>query len=67
MTKFLVRLADGTCIEKAAADLRDDDRVVVDGPGAFDASEKFQAELDREIEEAGGLEQWRAKVGASTW
>jgi hypothetical protein len=67
MSKFLVRLADGTYVEKAATELEDDDMVIVDGPGAFAESEKLQAELDKEILEAGGLEQWRARVGASQY
>lgn len=58
---FLVQKPDGTYTRKAEDELQPDDLVVLDGPDAFDAVKKLQAELEREIADAGGLEAWRVK------
>jgi hypothetical protein len=59
---FLVRLADGTTMTKRREDLQDDDRIVIDGPEAFADLDAARHRLDVEIEEAGGLDRWRALV-----
>jgi hypothetical protein len=61
--KTFVQLPDGTEAYKLPQDIGQDDMVFFDGPGAFAATERLQAQLDAEIETAGGLEAWR-KAGA---
>lgn len=59
-TSFLVEAADGTLVRKSVEELRPEDRVVFDGPGAFTAAQAAQDKIDAEIRAAGGLEAWRA-------
>lgn len=57
---FLVESTDGTLVKKSRDDLKPDDRVVVDGPYAFQGSRAAQRELEAEIDAAGGFDAWRA-------
>ncbi len=58
---FLVERPDGTYDRKARADLKPDDMMVFDGPDSFADINAAKAELDAEIEAAGGLDAWRAQ------
>lgn len=62
--KTFVQLPDGTEAYKLPQDIGQDDMVFFDGPGAFAATERLQAQLNAEIEAAGGLEAWREAAGA---
>jgi hypothetical protein len=60
---FLVECSDGTLVRKPFEQIRDDDKVVLDGPGAFGAADAAQLELDAEIEAAGGFQKWKTAEG----
>lgn len=61
-TTFLVELPDGSCAPKPADHLKPDDMLVFDSPEGFDHLAAAQAKLDKEIEDAGGLEAWRRGI-----
>lgn len=59
-TIFLVESASGTFVRKTREELLPEDRIVVDGPGAFQGAEAARDRLNAEIEAAGGLDAWKA-------
>ena len=59
-TTLLVQSLDGTYKRKTREEIRPEDRVVFDGPGAFASVDAAKRRLDYEIAAAGGLEAWRA-------
>jgi hypothetical protein len=59
---ILVRLADGSLVNKHPEDLQPDDRIVIDGPDAYSDLDAARQRLDDAIEAAGGLETWRASA-----
>jgi hypothetical protein len=58
----LVQTGTGSLIRKAIADMGPEDALVFDGPDAFARANAFQAWAEAQIEAAGGLELWKAKV-----
>jgi hypothetical protein len=62
-SEILVQLPDGGLTRKPSYELEPDDTVFFDGPDAFASTQRIQAQLDAEIEAAGGLEAWRHQAG----
>jgi hypothetical protein len=62
---FWVELPDGSLVRKSADAIRDEDLVIVDSPDAFAEADSAHAKLEAEIEGAGGLENWRIKMGTA--
>lgn len=59
---FLVQAADGHLERKPRDDMEASDQFVFDGPDAFESAKAFRAWIEAQIEAAGGIERWRAKV-----
>lgn len=56
---ILVRLPDGSLVDKPQHELTSDDRVVLDSPESFRELDEARKRLDAEISAAGGIEKWR--------
>lgn len=61
---FLIEAPDGSLTHKLADDLKPDDMMVFDGPGSTAGIDAAKAQLDAEIEAAGGFDAWQRGLEA---
>ncbi|MEW6705009.1 MAG: hypothetical protein AB1430_09180 [Pseudomonadota bacterium] len=57
---LLVERPDGTRLLRNVDEIRDDDLVLLDAPGAYGEADAAQRAFDEEIDAAGGFEEWKA-------
>jgi hypothetical protein len=57
---LLVEQPDGTRVLRPVDQIREDDLVLLDAPGAYGQADLVQQALDAEIDEAGGFDRWKA-------